>query len=100
MDYKTNKEIREYKGELAEKDAIIESEKYSFSRKLMGRMGKEMMEALEKRPTPKKKEPFAKLKYNIRKWKEQKEYKKYSKRENEIAAQRVQQYLDNKKGNH
>ena len=73
MDFLVSKEIEALKGDKVGSDEAIEADKFAFQHKLMGDMGKQMMEELNH---PKKPSKLLGLKYRIARWKTIREEKK------------------------
>lgn len=73
MDFLVSKEIEALKGDKAGAEEALEADKFSFQHKLMGNMGKQMMEQLEH---PQKKSRIVGLRYKIARWKTIRDNKK------------------------
>ena len=50
MDYTTKREIEQYKADKEQTDEILDAEKFTFKKKLMGSFGDKMMEELNNPP--------------------------------------------------
>ena len=50
MDYTTKREIEQYKADKEQTDEILDAEKFTFKKKLMGSFGNKMMEELNNPP--------------------------------------------------
>ena len=73
MDFLVAEEIKALKGDQAGAQEALEADKCSFQHKLMGDMGKQMMEELEH---PSKKSRVVAWKYKIARWKTIRDNKK------------------------
>lgn len=96
MDIFETKEYREYKNDQAKQKLVLESEKRKFQNKLLGDMGKDIVQTLNNPPKFKKTTLYQRLKLKYRKWKEDRLYKKYTLTENAIAMQGIDKYMKEK----
>lgn len=98
MDFLTRETYNDYVADTVVSQMETESKKYSFQRNLEGEYGKQILKELSDSTNhyELKTTLWYRFKNWVRKKREKRIYRKYSKRENEIAYIGIKQYLKEK----
>lgn len=100
MDFLTREEYNNYLKDSASSKMELEANKYAFQRNLQGEYGKQILRDLSDTSNhyELKTSLFHRIKNWFRKLKEKRAYKKYAKREEEMAYLSIENYLKKKGG--